>query len=60
MIDGVYTFANGFRECVAMQPAAVAGPGIQIDSQPANRGPYACRFHWDAEAGMLRQEPGDP
>jgi hypothetical protein len=45
-LDGVYTFANGFAECVAMQGAS-----------PANAQPLKgelCRFAWDSTTNRLR------
>jgi len=61
-INGVYAFANGFSECVAMQSNTMVGQAIQIqiDTQIGNRDEYACRFHWDTNAGMLRREPAHP
>jgi hypothetical protein len=61
-INGVYAFANGFPECVAMQSSTMVGQAIQIqiDTQIGNHDEYACRFHWDSNAGMLRREPAHP
>lgn len=45
-LDGVYTFANGFQECVAMQ-----GGGIP-NAKAADGG--ECRFVWDKDKQALR------
>jgi hypothetical protein len=43
-LNGVYTFANGFSECVAMQKEH-AGP---------DPGRSECRFAWDAASGTIK------
>jgi len=44
-LNGVYTFANGFSECVAMQ------------KEPGARAPdrSACRFAWDAASSTIKR-----
>ncbi|HTS77283.1 MAG TPA: hypothetical protein VMG40_13810 [Bryobacteraceae bacterium] len=46
-IDGAYTFANGFAECVAMQP----GAQVRVDENSQD----ACVFTWDESAKTVRQ-----
>ena len=44
-LNGVYTFANGFSECVEMEAAG---------SVPTNADSRACNFLWDAESASLK------
>ena len=46
-LHGVYVFANGFPECVAMQTRAAQLPA------PAT---HACNFTWDAATASLKPE----
>jgi len=55
-LDGVYTFANGFKECVAMQAGMAPGDvevrrGASVDKNGAND---ECRFAWDEGTNTLR------
>lgn len=45
-LNGVYTFANGFQECVAMQP-------VSGSSDPGSAA--ACKFEWDAASATLNR-----
>ncbi|HLG96173.1 MAG TPA: hypothetical protein VKX49_07675 [Bryobacteraceae bacterium] len=44
-LNGVYTFANGFPQCVAMQT-----PSISLTTT----GTHVCRFVWDPSTASLR------
>ncbi len=46
-IDGAYTFANGFAECVAMQP----GAHVRVDENSQD----GCVFTWDESANRVRE-----
>lgn len=51
-INGVYTFANGFPECVAMQNAGARAP-IRLESGPSAAPPNECHFTWDSKKNAL-------
>ncbi len=51
-VDGVYTFANGFPECVAMQPGASQ---VQVKMSDHETDRAQCAFTWDAANRRLRQ-----
>jgi hypothetical protein len=51
----VYTFANGFKECVAMQGGMAPGEvevrrGASVDKDGADE----CHFAWDTGTNTLR------
>lgn len=54
-LDGVYTFANGFKECVVMQGGMAPGEvevrrGASVDKD----GVDDCQFAWDTGTNTLR------
>ena len=51
-INGVYTFANGFPECVAMQNAGARAP-IRLEAGESAAMPNECRFTWDSKDNAL-------
>jgi hypothetical protein len=56
-IDGAYVFANGFPECVEMQPG---GEGARVElrgqiPQNENRAADSCVFAWDSADRSLRR-----
>jgi hypothetical protein len=51
-INGVYTFANGFPECVAMQGAGARAP-VRLEAGESAAMPNECRFRWDSKDNVL-------
>lgn len=49
-VDGVYTFANGFEECVRMQPGA---QNAQVVLRDAAHPDDTCVFTWNADRQTL-------
>ncbi|HYL37884.1 MAG TPA: hypothetical protein VEV17_18355 [Bryobacteraceae bacterium] len=48
-LNGVYFFANGFRECVEQQGEGAAGDiDLYSPDQSWNRGDYSCVLRWNA------------
>ena len=59
-LNGVYFFANGFKECIEMQRNDnAASVDVFNANQHVDSSDYACILSWDSQRGGLSRLPYD-